>query len=239
MMSWRGAGAASACSRRGSAAVLPQAFGGVGRRYGSTLAEREKQLRPLLWLLGYWGPEATRARSANAMFESCLQQSSSSAWQKAEIPLEFRPQQQLLMAHIWMIHRRLYEFEGLKEAKLLQEGVFDELWHDTTKRIRKAGISEISVDKNLGDVQKYSFAAAVEYDEALMDSDKEDAMAAAVWRHIYLTPDKDDATIERCTNVARYVIKQIDMLTSLSEQEVLEAKFKWTQPKFNIPKNKL
>ena len=39
---------------------------------------------------------------------------------------EFRPKHTVLMAHIWMVHRRLIS-EG-KEGKLIQECLFDELW---------------------------------------------------------------------------------------------------------------
>ncbi|KAK7235758.1 hypothetical protein SO694_000671115 [Aureococcus anophagefferens] len=47
---------------------------------------------------------------------------------------QFRPQHAVLFAHVWMLHRALEETESLgrKEARLLQEAVFDELWEDTT-----------------------------------------------------------------------------------------------------------
>ena len=43
-----------------------------------------------------------------------------------------------------------------RDARLLQEALFDELWEDTQNRIRVTGVSEISVNKHLTDVQKYS-----------------------------------------------------------------------------------
>ena len=55
------------------------------------------------------------------------------------------------MVHVWMLHRRLL-VEGSK-GTTLQECMFDELWDDTSIRIRNAGIREIMVNKRLGEVQ--------------------------------------------------------------------------------------
>lgn len=59
--------------------------------------------------------------------------------------------QTLIMVHVWMLHRRLL-LEGSK-GTTLQECMFDELWDDTSIRIRNAGIQEIMVNKRLGEVQ--------------------------------------------------------------------------------------
>jgi hypothetical protein len=56
---------------------------------------------------------------------------------------DFRSKHNLLVVHVWMVHRRLIT-EG-KEGLLVQEAVFDELWEDTCSRIRGAGINELSV----------------------------------------------------------------------------------------------
>ena len=55
------------------------------------------------------------------------------------------------MVHVWMLHRRLL-VEGNK-GTTLQECMFDELWDDTSIRIRNAGIREMMVNKRLGEVQ--------------------------------------------------------------------------------------
>jgi hypothetical protein len=47
------------------------------------------------------------------------------------------------MIHIWIIHKRLL-LEG-KEGLNVQESLFDELWEDTSNRIRGCGINEMSV----------------------------------------------------------------------------------------------
>jgi cytochrome b pre-mRNA-processing protein 3 len=47
------------------------------------------------------------------------------------------------MLHVWLIHKRLI-MEG-KEGQRLQEALFDQLWEDTSNRIRSKGIGEMSV----------------------------------------------------------------------------------------------
>lgn len=47
------------------------------------------------------------------------------------------------MIHVWMIHKRLIT-EG-REGQRLQEALFDQLWEDTSNRIRAVGIGELSV----------------------------------------------------------------------------------------------
>jgi cytochrome b pre-mRNA-processing protein 3 len=64
-----------------------------------------------------------------------------------------------------MIHKRLM-IEG-KDGLLVQEALFDELWEDTSGRIRAAGIGEMSVNKYLKEVQSYSFRTCVDLDHVL------------------------------------------------------------------------
>mmetsp|Transcript_14812 Transcript_14812/g.59317 ORF Transcript_14812/g.59317 Transcript_14812/m.59317 type:complete len:244 (-) Transcript_14812:107-838(-) len=201
----------------------------------------EERLRPLLWLIGYYSDDSTRSRNAESILQSCSLQAHHPAWvRRGLLPAEdFRPRHTLIMTHVWMVHRRLHAFapgKPLRDAKLLQEVLFDELWEDTTRRIRAIdGVAEISVDKHLRDVQRYSFAAAVEYDRALLEENADerlDKLAAAVWRHVYLASDEDQMTVSHCEHVARYLQSQLAMLAELPEGDVVEAKFKWATPRF-------
>lgn len=56
---------------------------------------------------------------------------------------DFRSKQALLMVHVWMVHKRIL-MEG-KDGEHVQECLFDELWEDTSARIRSHGINIISV----------------------------------------------------------------------------------------------
>ena len=64
------------------------------------------------------------------------------------IGTDFRSKQILLMVHVWMMHKRLI-VEG-KDGLLVQEALFDEVWEDTSNRIRGQGINELSVSFLLG-----------------------------------------------------------------------------------------
>lgn len=64
----------------------------------------------------------------------------------AMISQDFRSRHMLLVLHVWLLHRRLKGSPGQeappsrrKQAMLVQEALFDELWENTTIRIRQAG----------------------------------------------------------------------------------------------------
>jgi cytochrome b pre-mRNA-processing protein 3 len=197
----------------------------------------EQRFAPILRVLGYYGKDSTRARQAEKLFRACAVQATHPIWAKrgAVKTKQFRPQHAVLFAHVWVLHRALEETEALgrKEARLLQEAVFDELWEDTTARIRVTGVNEISVNKHLGDVQKYSFAAALEYDNAVAiedEAESSDALAAAVWRHVYLA--SDDLSVEHCVDVATYVKRQLDIVRKLGADELRDGDVDWTLPQW-------
>ncbi len=103
-----------------------------------------------------------------------------------KIPNDFRSKQTLIMVHVWMLHRRLL-VEGSR-GTTLQECMFDELWDDTSIRIRNAGIGEMMVNKRLSEVQSYSFRACMELDQAMTNStedEKLEEIAGSLWRGVY------------------------------------------------------
>ena len=199
----------------------------------------EERFRPLLRLIGYYGPEATRHKQAEEIMMSCAVQAHLPGWEKSGKvkASEFRPRQALIMAHVWMVHRKLHFFPKaqLSYAKLLQEVLFDELWDDTIKRIRLLKVPELTVDKHLKNSQKYSFAQAVEFDQAMAETNKADRLdkiAAGVWRHIFLATDDPNINVEHCQNIAKYIIDNANMVDNLSPEDVLEANFMWSKPRF-------
>lgn len=194
----------------------------------------EDRFRPLLRVLGYYGKDSTRARTAETLFRSAATQATHPVWAKRGRvkTAQFRPQHALIFAHVWCLHRGLEDFGGDgSEGRLLQEGVFDELWENTQSRIRVTGVNEISVNKHLGDVQKYSFAAALEYDNAVAlpdDAQRTDALAAALWRHVFLAAE--DLTVDHCVDVAAYLEAQLAVSRDLDAAAVDAGKIPWTLP---------
>lgn len=72
---------------------------------------------------------------------------------EGDIGTDFRSKHMLLVVHVWMIHRRLLK-EG-KPGLLVQEALFDELWENTSNRIRSVGVNELSVIYHLNKVGKF------------------------------------------------------------------------------------
>ena len=109
------------------------------------------------------------------------------------IGTEFRSKHTVLMTHTWLIHKRLLK-EG-KEGQKTQECMFDELWEDTNARLRAIGISEISINKHLGEVQSFSFKFCCELDEAVSkptEAEIVDDLGGAIWRNVYIANEEMD-----------------------------------------------
>jgi cytochrome b pre-mRNA-processing protein 3 len=93
------------------------------------------------------------------------------------IGLDFRSSQALLTMHVWFLHKRLISDEkDPHNAALIQEELFDILWNDTTNRMRAFGVNEWLIQKNLKQVQQYTFMHCFHYDHCyteLLDKPQE------------------------------------------------------------------
>ena len=127
--------------------------------------------------------------------------------------------------------------------------MFDELWEDTSNRIRGQGINELSVNKYLQEVQGYSFRCCVELDHALSlhrastaalssssDGDRDekledaedklvDDIAGVLWRLAYLR--RDDIEIGHVLEFARYIRVEQQSLMTISKAAIFEARIRW------------
>ena len=78
---------------------------------------------------------------------------------------------------------------------------------DSSKRIRGVGVTEMSVNKRLLEVQKYSWKYCVELDEtmnnkkALTDEEVLDNIGGSLWRSVY--DRKDDIEPKHVLELAR------------------------------------
>jgi WW domain/Ubiquinol-cytochrome C chaperone len=73
----------------------------------------------------------------------------------------------MVTMHVWFLHKRLVSsHQGLDPdwAHAIQDELFRILWNDTLCRIRQQGVYEMSVEKNLIKVQKYTFLHMFHYD---------------------------------------------------------------------------
>jgi len=59
------------------------------------------------------------------------------------LPRNWITEQALISLHIWLFHNRFkvdYNVPGLYNGRRMQEELFERFWHDTTVRIRNAGV---------------------------------------------------------------------------------------------------
>jgi cytochrome b pre-mRNA-processing protein 3 len=180
--------------------------------------------------LGLGGGNTTLGVSRSLLF-NCKNQASHEDWfavNKGWVGTDFRSRHSILLVHIWLIHKRLLlcgDKSSKKQGLAIQESMFDELWDDTSNRIREAGINELSINKYLTQVQGYSFKACVELDEALTKpsrDEKVEEIAGVVWRSVYNKRDEVDE--DRVLALANYVESEHTSLQNVSDNAMLEGR---------------
>ena len=182
-----------------------------------------------LRVFGYFGTASTRIRQAQAIYRSCMQQANLPALRRGlGLPQEgFAPQHQLILLHVWIINKRLL-VEG-KKGKKLQAELFDTLWENSERRIRHAGVQELSVSKNMTEVQKVSFGATVAYDIGMKKTDDNDReLGNALWRNLFAS--NDEITEERVFRVTRWLRSEVERVKALPWNQVEEGQIDWTLP---------
>lgn len=142
--------------------------------------------------MGSFRPSTRLAEASHDVFASLEEQATANAWwESLRLPRTWITEHSLLVLHMWILHNRFKidynvahpEFCGRRA----QEELFERFWEDTTRRIRNAGIAELSVGKQLESVQRVTLDDMAAYDAALRTHEADDGMelAAAVWRGVY------------------------------------------------------
>jgi len=180
----------------------------------------------------------TSLGSALSLFFSSTEQVKKLDWLKySRLPDDFRSEQLLIVLHVWLLHKRLISISKASESKSLalkvQECLFDQLWEDTCSRIRAKGINELSVNKNLKEVQGYCLRLCLELDEALKTHPHDeqlllDDIAAALWRLLWRQEEDVDPDIVLA--LARYVLQELQSLQALSVPAVCGGRVAWGSP---------
>lgn len=203
---------------------------------GAVDGERKSFMKRYDWLLklmGYYGQESTSIRIGQALFRGCEEQSRLLCEDKA-FGLEFDwydkknflARQQVLMLHVWMMHKRLLRAESADRGKEVQENLFDSLWDNTTRRVRATGVYELTVNKHLSSVQKICFTAALSYDQGMEIKDDEDLeLGSAIWRNVF---QSDPHTPDECVyKMSDYVRNQVEAFSQLKDKDLFDAKVNW------------
>lgn len=185
----------------------------------------------MLNILGYYSEESKSIRVADNLFQSCLDQSLKKNWFKGgKIKNEFRTEHGLLLTHIWILHKRLLNEQ--REGKLIQEALFDTFWNHTTARIRSLGINELSVNKNLLEVQKYSFAILTSYDKCYTLSNANlinDELKKVLINHIWINNDQSHQHVMK---MIHYLHAEYETIQNIDYNVIEQGMLPWKDPPF-------
>ena len=183
----------------------------------------------------------TTLGNALSLLKSCKSQSELPGWYSRGLLTEdFRAKHSIFLIHVWIVQRRLLMPDAGKEGILVQEAMFDEFWDDTTIRIRKLGVNELSINKYLKEAQGYSFKLCMELDQAMKINDNSknvnndnnknnnnvdvpfevmDTMGGTIWRSVYAKRNEidEDHTME----LAKYVWREHQSIQKITLKDIM------------------
>lgn len=197
----------------------------VGRSANFDVTERQDQYNRWEWLLkllGFMNEDDRLYRQSLRVLQSCMIKTALPEFYHAlHLTPNFRAQQALLMAHVWIVHRRLSQ-DG-DEGKIMQEVIFDRLWEETVVRIRFMNVSELTVNKHLAEVQQQCFNACIAYDRGLKEGQA--TLQNAVAKH--LLDDETPAGQRIATSVAEYMKRELKNLEKVDSKYIMEGTIPW------------
>jgi cytochrome b pre-mRNA-processing protein 3 len=137
--------------------------------------------------------------------------------------------------HIWFLHKRLILDKADQSLALaIQEELFNILWDDTTCRIRQAGVQELLVNRNLAQVQQYTFLHLTHYDHAYTEfldqpAERMDELRKLVWTHILCRDEEAVDRYDQIDRIAWYIEANYQNIVHHLPQEYFrEARLQWT-----------
>ncbi|TDH66665.1 uncharacterized protein CCR75_005188 [Bremia lactucae] len=174
-------------------------------------------------MLGFLNEDDRLFRHSSAVFQSCMNHTAQPDYYRAlGLPQSFRAQQAILMAHVWLVHRRL-ALEGEK-GKIMQELVFDRLWEETVVRIRYLNISELTVNKYLAQVQQICFNACIAYDKGLKEGPR--YFQTAVAQHLLENESTEGLRI--ASIMAEHMKRELKNLEKVDAKYIMLGTIPWT-----------
>ena len=186
----------------------------------------------LLTALGTFTPKATIGKNSEAIFRSVEEQATQDVWYAALcIPRTWIAEHSLICLHVWMLHNRAKLDYNVRPEEMcgrrMQEELFERLWEDTILRVRNAGVAEVSVNKQLENVQKITFNDMYGYDTALRTVDEDDGLelAAAVWRGVFREDEAADT--EAVLRLADYVRREVANVCLQPREDVYRGWVSW------------
>lgn len=199
----------------------------LGRAANFDIRKSKNGIKSWNWLfslLGYNNNDDKLYRESVKLLQSCVNQSAvPNLYHAIRLRPDFRGQQALLMAHVWLVHRRLGK-QG-EAGRVLQEGVFDRLWEETVSRIRHQKVSELTVNKYLKQVQQVCFNACIAYDTGLERS--KDDFNTAIRCHLLAEDDLHVPDEQYVQMTSKYLWQNMKMLDKLDEKYLKKGVIPW------------
>jgi hypothetical protein len=198
----------------------------------SPISDFARKYYYLLKGMGVFGLKSRIGQASESVYRSIEEQATAEIWWSSlNLPRTWINEQALISLHVWILHNRCkvdYNLPGEFSGRRMQEALFERFWEDTTLRIRNAGIAEISVNKQLENVQKVTFDDLFGYDAALkvVDQDSDNMeMAAAVWKGVFR--EAEDADTEAVLKLADYVKREIINVALQPKEDVYRGWITW------------
>ena len=190
----------------------------------------------LLNAFGVFGPKAAQRQSSDDLFRSIEDQATQEAWFKpsglTSLQRSWMSEHSLIAIHVWILHNRLkvdYNIStdaGLFSGRRMMEELFSRFWEDTTLRIRNAGVLELSVNRQLENVQRMTFNDFYEYDEAIkVEDDDNMELATAIWRGLFR--EAENADVEAVLKMADYVKREVVSVLLQPKEDVYRGWVLW------------
>lgn len=180
--------------------------------------------------MGVFSQTAKVGNQSESLFRSVEEQATQDAWWAAlSLPRTWINEHALIALHVWIFHNRFkvdYNVSGEFNGRRMQEQLFERLWEDTVLRIRNAGIAEISVNKQLENVQKVTFDDMFAYDAAIrVEDDDGMELAAAVWKGVFR--EDEGADTEAVLKLADYARREIFSTMLQPKEDVYRGWITW------------
>ena len=182
--------------------------------------------------MGSFSSAASLGEASTDVFASLEEQATQAAWWDAlQLPRTWITEHSLLALHVWILHNRFKVDYNVTPAafngRRMQEELFDRLWEDATRRIRNAGVAELSVGKQLESVQRVTLDDMHAYDVAVKAMEEDDGMelAAAVWRGVYR--EHAGADTEAVLLLADYVRRETLNVLAQPREDVYRGWITW------------
>lgn len=184
----------------------------------------------MLNAMGVFSQKARVGGHSEALYRSIEEQATQDIWWDAlKLPRNWITEQAMISLHVWIFHNRFkvdYNLSGEFSGRRMQEQLFERFWEDAVMRIRNAGIAEISVNKQLENVQKATFDDLFGYDAAIkVDDDDNMEMAAAIWKGVFR--EAENADTEAVLRLADYAKREVFSVMLQPKEDVYRGWVTW------------